>query len=130
MRTLIVREDSNAKSEEKKKPAAASQDTDAPPLTKDDIPRLRAQWLEKYADILGGVPERLPPMREINHRIQLIDEGAQYHYHLPRCPDALKPLLMEKIDRYCKGCWIARFTPRECGPGLFDRGTRGMKYER
>ena len=34
---------------------------------------------------------------EVNHRIPLINEGKQYLYHLPRCPDALKQQLLDKI---------------------------------
>jgi hypothetical protein len=50
-----------------------------------------------YADIMNVAPKKLPLLREINHRIPLIDEGKQYHYHLLRCPDTMKPQLMEKI---------------------------------
>src|SRR6202012_2230577 len=43
------------------------------PLTKGDIPRLKQQWYESCKDIMGGVPERLPPLREVNHKINLMD---------------------------------------------------------
>lgn len=90
-------------------------------LTREDLPRLREAWLEKYADILGGVPERLPPFREINHRIPLIDEGKVYKYHLPRCPDSLKPKLIEKINRYERAQWwvhtnVPQAMPMMCLP--------------
>jgi hypothetical protein len=62
-----------------------------------DIPRLRDRLMEISVDIMSGVPERMPPLRAVNHRIPLIDEGMLYHYHLPRCPDAMKPQLSEKI---------------------------------
>ena len=42
------------------------------PLKKEDIPRLREEWIAKCADILSGAPERLPPLREINHQIPLV----------------------------------------------------------
>jgi hypothetical protein len=29
----------------------------------------------KFADIFGGVPPELPPLREINHRIPLMEDG-------------------------------------------------------
>ena len=55
---------------------------------------------------MSGVPENLPPLREINHLIPLIDEGKTYCYHLPRCPDVLKPQLINKINRYERaGTW-------------------------
>ncbi|KIJ42894.1 hypothetical protein M422DRAFT_254004 [Sphaerobolus stellatus SS14] len=42
-------------------------------LTKDDFSRLRSQWKEKYVDLFSDIPLELPPMREVNHRIKLID---------------------------------------------------------
>ncbi|KAI0761211.1 hypothetical protein BC629DRAFT_1270502, partial [Irpex lacteus] len=68
--------------------------------TEDELDKLRKHWLEGYKYILSGVPERLPPMREPNHTIPLIDESHVYRYHTPRCPDALKPKLLEKVQRY------------------------------
>ena len=41
--------------------------TEEGPFTDKDIPRLRARWLSRNADILAGVPEELPPFRAINH---------------------------------------------------------------
>jgi hypothetical protein len=51
--------------------------------------KLRDRWFTEYADILNGVPMELPPLREVNHRIPLIDEGKRYTYHMPRCPEAM-----------------------------------------
>ena len=67
------------------------------PVTEDDIPQLWNQWFQEYKDILSWIIPRLPPLQEVNHRIPLIDEGKQYSYHLPRCPDALKQQLLDKI---------------------------------
>jgi hypothetical protein len=39
------------------------------PLSKEDFPRLREEWKKTCEDIMGGVPERLPPFRKINHLI-------------------------------------------------------------
>lgn len=62
---------------------------------------------------MSGVPEELPPFREINHTIPLIDEGKLYKYHLPRCPDSLKPQLLEKMARYERaGWWISENVPQ------------------
>ena len=66
-------------------------------LTEEDIPRLREQWFQKYSNVLGGAPPELPPLREVNHRIPLIDAGKRYTYHLPRCPDSLQEQLSDKI---------------------------------
>src|SRR5947208_3260950 len=54
---------------------------------------------KEFADIMNGVPPELPPLREVNHRIPLIDLGKRYHYHLPHCPDAMKPQLLEKLHQ-------------------------------
>jgi hypothetical protein len=55
-----------------------------------DIPRLREHWFKEYSDLLGPIPLELPPFREVNHHIPLIDENLRYNYHLPRCPEALE----------------------------------------
>ena len=82
-----------------------------------DLQQLRERWFAKYADILNGAPLKLPPLREINHRIPLIDEGKRYHYHLPRCPDAMKPQLMEKLRQYTDaGWWVSKAAPLLCIP--------------
>src|ERR1700736_2530345 len=70
-----------------------------------DIPRLREQWFEEYSDLLGPIPLVLPPWREINHHILLMDDSIRYNYHLPRCPEALEQELREKIDRYVTAGW-------------------------
>ena len=38
-------------------------------------PELREQWMDKIADLVGGIPAKLPPFREVNHKIKLIDPG-------------------------------------------------------
>ena len=52
------------------------------------LPDLWAKWVENASDILTGAPPHLPLLREVNHKIPLIDGNKQYNYHLPRCPDA------------------------------------------
>ncbi|KIJ32260.1 hypothetical protein M422DRAFT_131009, partial [Sphaerobolus stellatus SS14] len=74
-------------------------------LTKDDFSHLRCQWKEKYSNLFGDIPLELPPMREVNHRIKLIDPDKRFNYHLPKCPEALRPQLHAKIDRYLKAGW-------------------------
>ena len=61
-------------------------------LADKDIPHLQNKMLDEYKDRLGRVVAKLPPLREVNHRIPLVDEGKQYLYHLPHCPDSLKLL--------------------------------------
>ena len=77
----------------------------SPMYTGDDIPGLRAHWQAQVADLTGEIPLELPPWREVNHRIPLVDEEKRYTYHHPRCPDALKDELREKMDRYLKAGW-------------------------
>ncbi|KAG6881117.1 hypothetical protein C0995_002958, partial [Termitomyces sp. Mi166 len=54
-------------------------------LSEDDFSRLRQAWQQEFANIVNGIKEELFPWREVNHEINLIDEGKQYKYHLPRC---------------------------------------------
>lgn len=87
-------------------------------LTRQDYPRLRAKWFEEFKDITSGVPEILPPLRDINHKIPLIDDNIRYHYHLPRCAEAIKPALMEKIQRYIRAKWWIPATVPQAAPLL------------
>ena len=41
----------------------------------------------------------------MNHSIPLIDETKRYTYRLPKCPEALKSQLLEKIERYVQAGW-------------------------
>jgi hypothetical protein len=63
------------------------------------------EWLEACKDILQGVPEQPPPIREINHWIPLVDENKKYNYHLPHCLDSMRKPLAEKIEKYCQAGW-------------------------
>src|SRR5215470_11103300 len=85
------------------------EETYEPPLVDEEeeklLAKLRAGWEEKAADIMKGAPNKLPPFREINHKIPLIDENKWYNYHLPRCPDVLKPQLIDKIKVYTEAGW-------------------------
>ncbi|KIK60582.1 hypothetical protein GYMLUDRAFT_167562 [Collybiopsis luxurians FD-317 M1] len=83
-----------------------------------DIPWPRAKWIEKYRDILSGVPETLPPLREINHQIQLINESKRYNYYMPHCPDSLKVQLSEKLERYSQAQWWISTTVPQAAPML------------
>src|ERR1700742_3065310 len=76
-----------------------------PTLSSLEISRLREQWLDRYSDILGPIPLELPPLREVNHHIPLINEDIRYNYHLPRCPEALESELREKTNRYILAGW-------------------------
>ena len=87
-------------------------------LTEEDIPRLREQWFSKCADMMGGVPPKMPPLRAVNHHIPLVNPDKQHTYHLPRCPDALKPQLMDKIRTYEDAKWWVRASVPQAAPML------------
>ena len=53
-----------------------------------DIPQLREEITEKYSDLLGSLPLKLPPFCEVSHEIPLIDELKQLEHRLPKCPEA------------------------------------------
>ena len=61
---------------------------------------------------------KLPPLHEVNHRIPLVDEGKQYSYHLPCCPDSLKPQLAEKIQLYVSAKWWIMASVPQAAPML------------
>ena len=90
-------------------------------IADEDIPHLQNKILDKYKDCLGRVVAKLPPLHEVNHRIPLVDEGKQYSYHLPRCPDSLKLQLAEKIQLYMSAKWwimasVPQVAPMLCIP--------------
>ena len=87
-------------------------------LSEEDIPRLRKEWTASCQDIMNGAPSELPPLREINHKIPLIDPDKVYNYHLPRCPEAIKTALMAKIDRYENAGWWKRAVTTQAAPML------------
>jgi hypothetical protein len=74
-------------------------------LMREDILQLHKEWMKSNEDIMNGATEWLSPLREVNHRIPIVDENKRYKYHSPRCPDSLKPELIEKIARYTHAGW-------------------------
>ena len=92
-----------------------------PPLSDEDIPQLRERWLKEISDITGPIPMELPPFREVNHRIPLIDPSKPIKHRYSKCPDSLRPLLMEKIDHYLRAGWweeknVPQASPLLCIP--------------
>ncbi|OJT08314.1 hypothetical protein TRAPUB_792 [Trametes pubescens] len=82
------------------------------------IPYLREQWFQRVADLVGPIPLELPPMREINHCIPLMDEQHRYNYHHPRCPDAVRGELKAKMDRYLEAGWWEMKPANQAAPLL------------
>ncbi|KAF8210624.1 hypothetical protein K438DRAFT_1459130, partial [Mycena galopus ATCC 62051] len=86
--------------------------------TEKDIPQLIKRWMDLSVDIMSGVPEQMPPMRAVNHRIPLIDDKKMYNYHLPRCPDAMKEQLIAKINKYVRAGWWEAVQTNQAAPML------------
>ena len=88
------------------------------PLSEADIPRLKQQWYDEFQEILQGVKEDLPPLREVNHEINLIDPNLKYTYHLPRCPVMFREQFFEKLNRYINAGWWEPRTTAQAAPML------------
>jgi hypothetical protein len=86
------------------------------PLTEADIPRLRQQMYEEFKDILQGIPEELPPLREVNHEINLIDPDKKYTHWLPTCPVPLQPQFYEKLNHYVDAGWWKEHPAPQAAP--------------
>lgn len=83
-----------------------------------NIQELRDRWFAKYDDMLRPPPPELPPWREVNHKIPLIDENKQYRYRLPRCPEAIKTELLTKIQKYTDAVWWKMTNVSQAAPLL------------
>ena len=55
--------------------------------THSDIPQLCEEITEKYSDLLGPLPLKLPLICKVLHEIPLIDESKQLKHRLPKCPE-------------------------------------------
>ena len=49
-------------------------------LRDDDIPQLCKSWDDNISDLVSGIPLKLPPIQEVNHKINLIDPEKRIHY--------------------------------------------------
>ena len=95
-------------------------DTQEPPPP-DPYAHLCDHWREDYADIMDGVREVLPPWREVNHEIHLIDDSKQYHYHLLRCLNSLRDEFYAKVKRYVNAGWWEPKSVSQAAPMLCVR---------
>jgi hypothetical protein len=82
----------------------------------EDTTRLRQQWYNEFVDILEGTKEELPPLREINHKINLIDPNKKHTYRLPRCPTAMRDEFHTKLNRYINAGWWEPRTASQAAP--------------
>ncbi|KAF8221800.1 hypothetical protein L208DRAFT_1326009 [Tricholoma matsutake] len=76
------------------------------------------EWKHSCQDILSGVPDKLLPLREINHHIPLVDKKKKYNYYLPKCPDLMRKPLSEKVVEYCRAGWWCPARVEQAAPML------------
>ena len=74
-------------------------------LRDDNIPQLLWSWDNNITDLVSGIPLKLPPIREVNHEINLIDPKKRIHYHLLKYPEHFHEELSQKIERYTTAQW-------------------------
>ena len=77
-------------------------------MTDERFEQLRAWWQLQFEDIMAPAPELLPPMRGVNHRINLIDPNAKHVKRHATCPQALEDQLREKMACYERAKWWVR----------------------
>ena len=83
-----------------------------------DIPQLHEEIAEKYSNLLGPLPLKLPPFREVSHKVPLIDESKQLKHRLPKCPEAFRSELAQKIERYTTTGWWVPAAAKQVTPML------------
>ena len=86
--------------------------------THSDIPQLCEEIAEKYSDLLGPLPLKLPPFCEVSHEIPLIDESKQLKHRLPKCPEVFHSELAGKIKRYTTAGWWVPAAAKQVTPML------------
>jgi hypothetical protein len=75
---------------------------------------IRQQWIEKIKDLLKPAETSLPPLREINHEIPLINPNLRINHRAPKCPEPLRDELKQKVDRYLNaGVWVRTSLPSQ-----------------
>jgi len=87
-------------------------------LTKEDFPHLRQQWHNEFADMVNRTRSQLPPWREVNHEIHLVDNDKWYKYFTPHCPNSLHDKLHAKINCYVNTGWWEPRSVKQVAPLL------------
>ncbi|KIJ27203.1 hypothetical protein M422DRAFT_120875, partial [Sphaerobolus stellatus SS14] len=64
------------------------------------------------------IPLELPPFREVNHEIKLIDPSKVIRYRTPRYPEAFKEQLIDKINQYATARWWRQTSTQQAVPML------------
>jgi len=87
-------------------------------LTEEDFLRLRQQWHDEFVDMVNGSHSQLPPWREVNHEIHLVDNDKRYKYFTPCCPNSLHDELHAKINHYVNAGWWEPRSVKQAAPLL------------
>jgi hypothetical protein len=87
-------------------------------LTDNDIHHLRKEWMDKINDLVSGIPLELPPLREVNREINLVDPVKRIRYRLPKCPEHFCEDLSAKIERYTTAEWWVPAVAHQAVPML------------
>ena len=69
-------------------------------LRDDNIPQLHRSWDNNITDLVSGIPLKLPPILEVNRKINLFDPEKHIYYCLPKCPEHFCEELSQKIEKY------------------------------
>jgi hypothetical protein len=83
-----------------------------------DIPRLHEDWMDKINDLISGITLELPPLHEVNHKINLVDPTKRIRYRLPKCPEHFREDLSAKIERYTTAEWWVPAVAHQAVPML------------
>ena len=83
-----------------------------------DILQLHEEITEKYSNLLGPLPLKLPPIHEVSHEILLINESKQLKHRLPKCPEAFHSELTWKIEWYTTTGWWVPAAAKQATPML------------
>ena len=89
-----------------------------PGSEEEKLQQLRDQWMKECEDIMHPPPDGLPPWREVNHSIPLIDPNKQYKYRPARCPEVVREELMKKINKYTNALWWKAASVQQAAPLL------------
>ena len=90
-----------------KGPQVSVLESRATEVYEENLQKVRDQLMEEARPLCSQAgATALPPFRAINHSIPLIDGTKIYPWRPSRCPEALRPLWVEKKNTYLKsGCW-------------------------
>ena len=86
--------------------------------TRPDIPQLHEEIAEKYSNLLGPLPLKLPPFHEVSHEIPLIDESKQLKHRLPKCLEVFHSELTQFFERYTTTGWWVPAAAKQATPML------------